>query len=89
MIHSKTLSDNMIDSKACNDLGREPLVVVTVSIPDLGMVVLVGRLVVVRRERKLRIMIENRPGGPRMSFNAFQCNVYVFTMSSLQCLTMS
>ena len=55
-----------------------------VSIPDIGMVVLVGILVVVRRERKLRIMIENRAGGRRMSFNA-----HVFTMSSLQCLTMS
>ena len=48
MIHSKTLSDNMIHSKtlqgskACNDLGREALVVV--SIPDISMVVLVGIL---------------------------------------------
>ena len=45
MIHSKTHSDNMIDSKACNDLGREALVVV--SIPDIGMVVLVGIVVIV------------------------------------------
>ena len=41
------LSDNMIDSKACNDLGREPLVVVSNSIPDIDMVVLVGIVVIV------------------------------------------
>ena len=72
----------MIDSKAYNDLGREALVVV--SIPDIGIVVrwwvyllvvvsMVWYGMVVRRQRKLRIMIENRAGGRRMSFNAFQC----------------
>ena len=103
MIHSKTHSDNMIDSKACNDLGREALVVV--SIPDIGMVVLVGIVVIVggytccgEAAKETENYDWKQTRGPE---NVFQClsmqclcfyNVF-FAMSNnvlvLQCITLT